>query len=395
MGAALGNVRRHGPEGTRAWVFVEGEPGLVTVTVRDDGPAIPAGCAAAQRAARGRPVDPGAAGRPGRLDQLRPPRRGHRGGAAPPRSPWPARDRATVRGWEAPCGSWSWTTTRCGGTPSPGTSARRATRWSPPRPRHAGAAGGRGGPAGRRDPRPAAAGPVRGGGRAGPAGRASASPCWSCRPAASSRTCWRRSRRARRLPAQIGGKQEFLDAVRRTAGGDPVFTPGLRARARRVPPARGGPGGRRGAALLTDRETEVLRMVATGLSYKQIAARLVLSHRTVQNHVQNTLSKLQLHNRVELVRTPSTRPGGRAAVLPLAHAGTGVPPRGRAGPGSGAARCHPDAALVPQPEHGGALVRQHGLPQRRVPRRRRAAAPAGRPAGGAPAPRTAGPPRPG
>jgi DNA-binding NarL/FixJ family response regulator len=38
------------------------------------------------------------------------------------------------------------------------------------------------------------------------------------------------------------------------------------------------------------------------MSYKQIAARLVLSHRTVQNHVQNTLGKLQLHNRVELVR---------------------------------------------------------------------------------------------
>ena len=43
-------------------------------------------------------------------------------------------------------------------------------------------------------------------------------------------------------------------------------------------------------------------MVAKGLSYKQIADRLVLSHRTVQNHVQNTLGKLQLHNRVELVR---------------------------------------------------------------------------------------------
>ncbi len=41
---------------------------------------------------------------------------------------------------------------------------------------------------------------------------------------------------------------------------------------------------------------------APGLSYKQIPERLVLSHRTVQNHVQNTLSKLQLHNRVELVR---------------------------------------------------------------------------------------------
>jgi DNA-binding NarL/FixJ family response regulator len=46
----------------------------------------------------------------------------------------------------------------------------------------------------------------------------------------------------------------------------------------------------------------VLRLVAKGLSYKQIAERLVVSRRTVQNHVQNTLQKLQLHNRVELVR---------------------------------------------------------------------------------------------
>jgi DNA-binding NarL/FixJ family response regulator len=53
---------------------------------------------------------------------------------------------------------------------------------------------------------------------------------------------------------------------------------------------------------LTERETEVLRMVAKGMSYKQIAERLVISHRTVQNHVQNTLRKLQMHNRVELTR---------------------------------------------------------------------------------------------
>ena len=38
------------------------------------------------------------------------------------------------------------------------------------------------------------------------------------------------------------------------------------------------------------------------MSYKQIAERLVISHRTVQNHVQNTLRKLQMHNRVELTR---------------------------------------------------------------------------------------------
>jgi DNA-binding NarL/FixJ family response regulator len=97
---------------------------------------------------------------------------------------------------------------------------------------------------------------------------------------------------------------EFLDAVRRTADGDPVFTPGLAALVlgefRRLASAPAGGGG--DAPRLTERETEILRMVATGMSYKQIASRLVLSHRTVQNHVQNSLGKLHLHNRVELVR---------------------------------------------------------------------------------------------
>ncbi|TDD56959.1 response regulator transcription factor [Nonomuraea terrae] len=97
-------------------------------------------------------------------------------------------------------------------------------------------------------------------------------------------------------------REEFLDAVRRTAEGEPVFTPGLAGLVlgeyRRLATQRPAVGGPR----LTDRETEVLRLVAKGLSYKQIAERLTLSHRTVQNHVQNTLSKLHLHNRVELVR---------------------------------------------------------------------------------------------
>ncbi len=99
-------------------------------------------------------------------------------------------------------------------------------------------------------------------------------------------------------------RTEFLDAVRRTAAGDAVFTPGLAGLVlgefRRL--ASGPAPGAAGAPHLTEREAEVLRMVATGLSYKQIADRLVLSHRTVQNHVQNTLTKLHLHNRVELVR---------------------------------------------------------------------------------------------
>jgi DNA-binding NarL/FixJ family response regulator len=100
-------------------------------------------------------------------------------------------------------------------------------------------------------------------------------------------------------------RPEFLDAVRRTADGDAVFTPGLAALVLGEFRRMATPGYRAAEAdvpQLTERETEILRMVATGLSYKQIATRLVLSHRTVQNHVQNTLGKLHLHNRVELVR---------------------------------------------------------------------------------------------
>ncbi len=101
------------------------------------------------------------------------------------------------------------------------------------------------------------------------------------------------------------GREEFLTAVGRTAAGDAVFTPGLAGlvlgeyrRLAETPRERG----EAAAPSLTDRETEVLRLVAKGMAYRQIADRLVLSHRTVQNHVQNTLRKLQLHNRVELAR---------------------------------------------------------------------------------------------
>jgi DNA-binding NarL/FixJ family response regulator len=80
-----------------------------------------------------------------------------------------------------------------------------------------------------------------------------------------------------------------------------VFSPGLAALVlgeyRRIERDEPNP-----AAVLTDREREILRYVSTGLTARQIAERLVVSHRTVQNHVQNVLQKLQLHNRVELTR---------------------------------------------------------------------------------------------
>nr|WP_205414026.1 response regulator transcription factor [Amycolatopsis thermalba] len=96
---------------------------------------------------------------------------------------------------------------------------------------------------------------------------------------------------------------ELVEAVRRTAEGDPVFTPGLAGLVlgeyRRMAAA---PAGGVAQPRLTERETDVLRLVAKGLTARQIAERLVLSHRTVENHVQSTLRKLQLHNRVELAR---------------------------------------------------------------------------------------------
>ncbi len=105
---------------------------------------------------------------------------------------------------------------------------------------------------------------------------------------------------------------EIVDAVRATARGEAVFTPGLAglvlgefrrmAGEPETQATEAASGARRPIPELTARETEVLRLVATGMSYKEIAAELFLSHRTVQNHVQNTLGKLHLHNRVELVR---------------------------------------------------------------------------------------------
>jgi DNA-binding NarL/FixJ family response regulator len=97
--------------------------------------------------------------------------------------------------------------------------------------------------------------------------------------------------------------EELVDAVRRTAAGDAVFTSGLAGlvlgefRRMSTTPEDGVR-----TPALTDRETDVLRLVAKGLTARQIADRLVISHRTVESHVQSTLRKLQLHNRVELAR---------------------------------------------------------------------------------------------
>lgn len=97
---------------------------------------------------------------------------------------------------------------------------------------------------------------------------------------------------------------EVVDALRRVRLGEPVFTPSLAGLVlgefRRMASATAGrdPGEPR----ITDREQEVLRLVAKGYTYREIAEQLFLSVKTVQNHVQNILTKLHLHGRYELMR---------------------------------------------------------------------------------------------
>jgi DNA-binding NarL/FixJ family response regulator len=94
---------------------------------------------------------------------------------------------------------------------------------------------------------------------------------------------------------------ELLDAVHRVVAGEPVFSPSLAAlvlgefRRMAASPASPEPG-------LTARETEVLKLVAKGYTYREIAEKLFISVKTVQNHVQNILTKLQLRRRYELMR---------------------------------------------------------------------------------------------
>lgn len=97
---------------------------------------------------------------------------------------------------------------------------------------------------------------------------------------------------------------EVVDAVRRVQAGEPVFTPSLAGLVlgefRRM--ATGGPPADAMEPRLTAREQEVLKLVAKGYTYRDIAGELFLSVKTVQNHVQNILTKLQLKGRYELMR---------------------------------------------------------------------------------------------
>lgn len=115
---------------------------------------------------------------------------------------------------------------------------------------------------------------------------------------------------------------DLVEAVRAAAGGHALLAPEVTRRViERAAAAQAAGEGSEPAphvaaqlALLTDREREVLELLATGLSNAEIAATLVVGEATVKTHVSNVLSKLHLRDRVQAVvlahRQGIVRPGG-------------------------------------------------------------------------------------
>ena len=97
--------------------------------------------------------------------------------------------------------------------------------------------------------------------------------------------------------------EQLADAVRTVAAGDALLAPAITRRlveefVRRPPPGQKAP---TELAELTDRELEVLQLIAKGLSNGEIAKELFLSEATVKTHVTRILMKLQLRDRVQAV----------------------------------------------------------------------------------------------
>ncbi|MDQ3979502.1 MAG: response regulator transcription factor [Actinomycetota bacterium] len=93
---------------------------------------------------------------------------------------------------------------------------------------------------------------------------------------------------------------ELRASLKRAAAGEPVFSPALAALVlgefRRMAKASSG------VQPLSEREREVLQLVARGHTYKEIGSRLFIAEKTVENHVRNILGKLHLNRKQELIR---------------------------------------------------------------------------------------------
>ncbi len=101
---------------------------------------------------------------------------------------------------------------------------------------------------------------------------------------------------------------ELVDAIRRVADGDAVFSPrlaGFVLDAFRDAPTV--PSGDPDLDQLTPREREVMRLLARGYTYREIAGELFISVKTVETHASNVLRKLQLSSRHQLTRWAADR----------------------------------------------------------------------------------------
>ncbi|MBB5964003.1 DNA-binding NarL/FixJ family response regulator [Planomonospora venezuelensis] len=104
----------------------------------------------------------------------------------------------------------------------------------------------------------------------------------------------------------ISGR-ELTDAIRRVAEGDAVFSPRLAGFVLDAFASTEAPPIDPELDSLTQREREVLRLIARGYAYKEIAKELFISVKTVETHVSSVLRKLQLSNRHELSRWATAR----------------------------------------------------------------------------------------
>ncbi len=96
--------------------------------------------------------------------------------------------------------------------------------------------------------------------------------------------------------------EEVAQGIRVVAEGQSLISPSMAAKLIDEFKTMSRPDRSQGPSLkLTERELDVLRLVAKGLSNRDVAHRLAISENTVKNHVRNMLEKLQLHSRMEAV----------------------------------------------------------------------------------------------
>ena len=165
---------------------------------------------------------------------------------------------------------------------------------------------------------------------------------------------------------------ELVDAINRTADGDAVFSPRLagfvldafRSGEAAVDPE---------LDTLTAREREVLQLIARGYRYKEIAARLHLSVKTVESHVSAVLRKLQLSSRHELTRWAAERRLDLPVVVRPSSPATAAPASARRASSGTAAGTAPRRRRLSPPARPIRAGRSGRRPRRRCrPERRRA-----------------------